>query len=161
MSDMNRRGFLAGAAATAAAACVGCMCSQAMAGGAGGGGSGAPAAAADPVGAGALDAFAKDGVFDTLAQKSRVVLVRKDNKLYALTAVCTHQGGTVVANNGALRCPKHNATFALDGKNTGGPARTPLVHLGIKVDDKKHVVVDPSKKLTEAQWNDEGSFVKV
>ena len=73
MSDLNRREFLAGAAATATAACVGCMCSEAMAGGM------AAPAATGPVDAGALDTFAKDGIFDSLAQKSRVVLVRKDN----------------------------------------------------------------------------------
>src|SRR4051794_23232831 len=106
-STPNRRQFLVSAAASAV--CAGVMCSEALAGA-------APAPTPGPVDVGTLADYAKDGVFTNFAQSRRLILTRIDGKLYALTSVCTHQGGILQeqtgqnGTNGVFRCPRHNAT---------------------------------------------------
>jgi nitrite reductase/ring-hydroxylating ferredoxin subunit len=55
-------------------------------------------------------------------------VVRDAGGLYALTARCTHEGATCVTQSTHFYCPRHDATFALDGSPTGGPVITGLVH---------------------------------
>jgi cytochrome b6-f complex iron-sulfur subunit len=54
----------------------------------------------------------------------------------AFTAICTHQGCTVAPAAGLqLKCPCHGSTFdAATGKNTGGPAPSPLAAVPVKLD---------------------------
>jgi cytochrome b6-f complex iron-sulfur subunit len=150
MNELNRREFLA-TEATAATLCACATCPEAL----------AAATAAGPADAGALTDYAKDGLFDKLAKDKQIVLMRKDGKLYAATALCTHQQGVIATQDDHFRCPKHNSLFDIEGKVTKGPAKNPLTRYAIKLDEKGHVVVDTAKKLTEAQWGDAGSFLKV
>lgn len=63
-----------------------------------------------------------------------VVLVRhRDGEVVAFSAICTHKGCTVQAERSALRCPCHGSTFDLSGKNTGGPAPSPLPAVAVTV----------------------------
>jgi Rieske Fe-S protein len=55
-------------------------------------------------------------------------------KVVAFTAICTHQGCTVNPDGAVLRCPCHASTYdAFTGKNTGGPARSPLAEIPVTV----------------------------
>jgi len=63
-----------------------------------------------------------------------VVLARpRDGEVIAFSAVCTHQGCTVRAEQGAIQCPCHGSTYDLTGANTGGPAPSPLPKVEVTV----------------------------
>ena len=63
-----------------------------------------------------------------------VVLARpRDGEVVAFSAVCTHQGCTVRAEQGGLQCPCHGSTYDLTGMNTGGPAPSPLPAVEVTV----------------------------
>ncbi|MGY4644059.1 QcrA and Rieske domain-containing protein [Cellulomonas sp. URHB0016] len=102
--------------------------------GADGGTTGSPAAdgslaqlADIPVG-GALAAQDADGKPILLTQPEAGTVV-------GLSAICTHQGCTVAPDDDHLACPCHGSTFDLEGKNTGGPAPSPLPHFDVHVVD--------------------------
>jgi Rieske Fe-S protein len=64
------------------------------------------------------------------------VLVHLSNgKFAAYSAVCTHQGCTVVYQNGQLLCPCHGSVFdpSRGGAVLYGPAPSPLPRIPIKV----------------------------
>ena len=46
--------------------------------------------------------------------------------LTAISLACTHNGVTVMEQDGAWICPAHGSQFALNGKLINGPARTAL-----------------------------------
>jgi cytochrome b6-f complex iron-sulfur subunit len=71
-------------------------------------------------------------------------VVRDAGGLYALTARCTHQGGTVQVSGTQFRCPLHGATFTFDGTVTNGPASQPLVHYAMCMTASGNVGVQTS-----------------
>jgi nitrite reductase/ring-hydroxylating ferredoxin subunit len=149
MPDLSRRQFIVLSTAACATAACGSLCSsEAFA-----------ADAGKQVDVGELASFAKDGVTDTFAKSDRVLVVRSGDKVYALTARCTHKGGLVrLGKDGQLTCPNHGAGFDIDGNATKGPATDPLNRLGISVNEQGHVIVDTSKRFTKA--DDAGAWVK-
>ena len=138
---ITRRAALAGAGGSATlllvAACAGDDDPAAPAGadGAGEGARGAELAAlADvPVG-GALAAEDAEGNAVILTQPT-------EGEVVALSATCTHKGCTVAPKDALLACPCHGSTFDLTGKNTGGPAPSPLNAIEVTVRDGKVVTV--------------------
>lgn len=65
-----------------------------------------------------------------------VVLARpRGDEVVAFSAVCTHQGCTVRAEQSSLVCPCHGSTYDLTGDNTGGPAPSPLPPVEVTVAD--------------------------
>src|SRR5690242_11241274 len=121
MTTLNRREFLA-AGAVAACACALCpMHATAMMG------------AASTFDAGPLTDFAKDGALDKFATSQQVILIRKDGRLYATAAVCTHREGKLKVVGSELRCTRHGARYSLEGKVTKGPAKLALVRFGISL----------------------------
>src|SRR5262245_13771337 len=125
MSEINRREFVAAAAAVcAASACM--MC-------------GLSAEAAEEAGAkvdvGTAADYAKDGAYDKLASKNKVIVVREKDKIYALTAKCPHQAGLVTLKGDALDCQKHHTKFETTGAaKPGGRTKVALFRLGISTD---------------------------
>jgi cytochrome b6-f complex iron-sulfur subunit len=81
-----------------------------------------------PVG-GALSVQGPDDVPLVLMQPTEGTVV-------ALSAVCTHQGCTVVPDGDVLVCPCHGSVFSKeDGSATKGPAEEPLAEVSVKVVD--------------------------
>jgi Rieske Fe-S protein len=150
MSEMNRREFVA-----AAAACAFCAsCPEGV----------LAAVAKGPVDAGDVSAFAKEGVYDSLAQSQGFFLISSKGKLYAASSTCTHKANQVLIdseNQGQLKCEKHGSLFGLDGKVVKPPAKRSLPRFGIKLDAKKHVIVDPTKRFEEANWQNPACFLKL
>jgi cytochrome b6-f complex iron-sulfur subunit len=162
MNELNRREFVA------AVACAACMCGL---GGAAkalaqdmGGATTAPASAASTLDAGLKSDYAQDGITKTwMKAPYRIAMVRDKGKIFALTTVCTHRGGTLrEADDGvSFVCPRHGATFDIDGNVTGKPAKRPLTRYGISVDGNGHVIVDTTTSFTQDQWDNPASFVSV
>lgn len=104
--------------------------------GAGGGSTTARTASADgslaaladvPVG-GAISVVGPDGAELLLTQAAEGTVV-------GLSAVCTHQGCTVLPEDDRLVCPCHGSVFALDGSNVSGQASEPLPPVEVVVGD--------------------------
>jgi cytochrome b6-f complex iron-sulfur subunit len=72
-----------------------------------------------------------------------IVLKKKDDKLGALSAKCTHEGCTVqfVPADALIWCACHNGKFALDGRVISGPPPRPLAAYVVEGDLKGTVTV--------------------
>lgn len=72
------------------------------------------------------------------------LVLRDAGGLYAMTAICTHQGCTVDVAPQNLPCPCHGSVFDLEGNVVTGPAVTPLDHLQLTIEADGLVLVDTS-----------------
>ena len=73
-------------------------------------------------------------------------LVRDAGGIYAMTAICTHQGCTVNGWNGSVfPCPCHGSQYNLNGAVVQGPATLPLNHFEVTTDGSGFLVVDTGK----------------
>lgn len=59
-----------------------------------------------------------------------------DGEVHAFSAVCTHQGCTVLADGDELRCPCHASVFALTNAAVlAGPAPVPLPEIPVRLEE--------------------------
>jgi cytochrome b6-f complex iron-sulfur subunit len=68
--------------------------------------------------------------------KDGVIVAHTTTGAYiAVSATCTHQGGTVTYDPAAnrLHCPNHGSNFATDGSVQNGPATAPLRQYAVSV----------------------------
>jgi len=72
-----------------------------------------------------------------------IVLKKKDEKLGAFSAKCTHEGCTVqfVPADALIWCACHNGKFALDGRVISGPPPRPLAAYVVDGDLKGTITV--------------------
>jgi cytochrome b6-f complex iron-sulfur subunit len=64
-----------------------------------------------------------------------------EGEVHAFSAVCTHQGCTVVPGDGALECPCHRSVFSLtDAAVQSGPAPEPLGEIEVEISGTDVVV---------------------
>lgn len=93
-----------------------------------------------------------------------IVNLASEQKLVALSTVCTHLGCTPswLEQEQKFKCPCHGSGFYKDGVNFEGPAPRPLERFAIYEVDGV-VVVDKSKKFQFelGQWDDPQAFVRV
>ena len=75
-------------------------------------------------------------------------VTRDAGGLYALSAVCTHNGCTIAAAGSTFSCPCHGATYDANGAVTGGPAIGPLVHYALCLAANGNVAVDKSNTVS-------------
>jgi nitrite reductase/ring-hydroxylating ferredoxin subunit len=123
----------------------------------------AATATTGPVKVGDLKSFTKEGL-DIHFLKHGFFLVRGKDRLYALSAFCTHKTDTRLEGTAGAEkiiCPRHHAQFALDGTVTRPPAKRNLSRLAITVDDKGQVTVDTSKTISPDKADDPTAFVKI
>lgn len=120
-SCISRRQFLF---LTAAALVTGC---QAMAAQRNDGASGSTNNRQERViNAGPVTKYAADGVYGGFRDQG-FFLVRKGDKLVALSSYCTHRKCKLeAASDRSFSCPCHGSTFTPDGKVTEGPAKRDL-----------------------------------
>lgn len=94
-----------------------------------------------------------------------VWIVRDNEKIYALSTVCTHLGCTPnwLPNESKYKCPCHGSGFYKNGINFEGPAPRPLERFKITLADDGEIVVDKTQKFQQekGEWNDSDSFVAV
>ncbi len=93
------------------------------------------------VNAGQASKYAAEGVYDGLSSLGFFV-VRKRDKLLAISAVCTHKKCKLVAEEDhSFYCKCHGSTFSPDGKVTQGPARRDLPVLTTFTDESGQLFV--------------------
>jgi nitrite reductase/ring-hydroxylating ferredoxin subunit len=135
----NRRTFLAVTASSASALLVGAALPACM------GDTGAPPIG--PVAAGNISALP----VGTLIVMSNIVVARDSGGLYAMSAICTHQGcfledaGKTIVNG--LRCPCHGSAFDGNGLVTNGPAGRALQHYAVTVASDGTITVQGDQKV--------------
>jgi nitrite reductase/ring-hydroxylating ferredoxin subunit len=152
--DMNRRTFVAMVGAmTGACAIGGCAADRNSVG---------PAAAKKAEGpmvdVGTLADYSRDGGTDQFARGSEVIVARRGDRIFAVSAACTHRECIVRNSGDDLRCPCHGSRFNYDGSVTRGPATRPLIHFAIS-NENGRLVVDKSQVFTD--MSDPASFVSV
>jgi len=105
----------------------------------------------DPTGVqvGLVDDFPPDSV--TLFSSDRLLVGRDAAGLYAMSAVCTHQGCTLRVGQDRLPCPCHGSAFDFDGAVLNGPAIDPLQHYAVIVDEAGEVRVDRSQPVSAVE----------
>ena len=79
-----------------------------------------------------------------LIPEENVFIDRDEKGLFALSAICTHLGCSVlwVESENGFHCPCHGAQFDREGINGEGPAPSPLPRLDISLDRDGTLVVD-------------------
>jgi Rieske Fe-S protein len=106
----------------------------------GAGGAGGSGGAATPGADGSLaqlsDIPVGGAVSATAADGSKILLTQPEaGTVVGLSAICTHQGCTVLPDDAQLHCPCHGSTFDLEGKNVSGPAPKPLPSFAVRVEN--------------------------
>jgi len=159
MPDLNRRDFLATAAAVTCACALDCPFALAA----------GEKEETGTVDIGTLAEYQKDGPYDKLAKKpTSLLVIRNAGKLYAPTAICTHKKSNLKVEDGEIVCPKHDSPFdnqgipkpkTKDGEET--PAKKPLVRYAISKNADGHLIVDKSKTFDKDKWEDPASFMKI
>lgn len=132
--SMNRREFLALTTATAAFAVTDCLVVA---------DNGASTASGPErvVDAGPAGKFAANGVYDDFRDQGFFV-IRKDDKLFALSIFCTHRKCKVKAEpDKSFYCRCHGSTYDPGGHVTKGPAKSDLPILATSVNEEGHLLV--------------------
>jgi nitrite reductase/ring-hydroxylating ferredoxin subunit len=167
-TELNRRNFLAAAAALTCGCALSCPFAMGKDEDADDDDDEAvPPVKTGPVDVGALADFSKDGPSEKWIKDHHMIVVREGGKLYAITAICTHKQALLKIKDDQVYCPKHSSRFNYAGqpvpKPNGkiGSAKKPLSYFTISVNDKQHVIVDTSKPIDAAKAGDASAFVKV
>ena len=112
---------------------------------------------------GRLSDYPQPGFYDKFNTKPNHVLVsRLDDRLVAMTAICTHKGCPVKVqadDHTALKCPCHKAEFSVEGTPTAGPAKTALVRYALTQAADGTITADLTRTFIESKWDDKASFV--
>ncbi|MDO8462463.1 MAG: Rieske 2Fe-2S domain-containing protein [Deltaproteobacteria bacterium] len=114
--------------------------------------------------AGPISDYVVGEVSEKYKEEQRVWIVREEDRLYAIQAICTHLGCTPrwLSLENKFKCPCHGSGFTKDGINFEGPAPRPLERLKVTLDEEQNLVVDKSKQFLweKNQWDDPDAFVK-
>jgi len=76
-------------------------------------------------------------------RSQRVIIVRDDVGMMAVSTECTHQGCTVELRSDGLSCRCHGSAFTVEGDVVSGPASMPLPHFRVELVNGR-IIVDPS-----------------
>ena len=87
-----------------------------------------------------------------------------DNKLVALSVICTHLGcvPSWLAGDQKFKCPCHGSGYYITGVNFEGPTPRPLERFAVKIEDG-YLMVDQSRIFRQelGEWDNPDSFVAV
>ncbi|RMF92756.1 MAG: ubiquinol-cytochrome c reductase iron-sulfur subunit [Nitrospinota bacterium] len=79
-------------------------------------------------------------------KEQRVWIIRREDGIYVILAICTHLGCTPnwIPNKQAFKCPCHGSGFYMDGTNYEGPAPRPLDRVKVSLNAEGKLLVDKS-----------------
>jgi cytochrome b6-f complex iron-sulfur subunit len=93
-----------------------------------------------------------------------VNLAPRENKLVALSVICTHLGcvPSWLAGDQKFKCPCHGSGYYIDGVNFEGPTPRPLERFAVRIEDG-FFMVDQSRIFRQelGEWDNPDSFVAV
>ena len=93
------------------------------------------------INAGPASNFAADGVYGNFRDQGFFV-IRKGEKLFALSAICTHRKCKLAAElDHSFYCKCHGSTFDPAGHVTEGPAKRDLPMFSISTDEQGQLLV--------------------
>ncbi len=94
-----------------------------------------------------------------------VFMIRNDDSIYALKAICTHLGCTPnwLEAEDKFKCPCHGSGFYRTGINFEGPAPRPLERYRIALTDTGQILIDKTKFFAyeKGEWSNPDSFLTV
>jgi cytochrome b6-f complex iron-sulfur subunit len=95
-----------------------------------------------------------------MKKEQRVWMIRNEEGMYALIAICTHLGCTPIwwPTEHRFKCPCHGSNFLIDGTNVAGPAPIPLFRAAISLDVAGNIVVDKSQQEDKPGKRDKPPF---
>lgn len=90
----------------------------------------------------------------TLLEAERMFIVRTQEGIRAISAICTHLGCTVnwSEKNNHYECPCHGSIFNTDGKVIAGPAPRPLSWFDVKYSPGKRLVVNKRRLVSKDDY---------
>jgi cytochrome b6-f complex iron-sulfur subunit len=104
-------------------------------------------------------------VSEKFKESQRVWIVRGEEGIYALSAICTHLGCTPrwLGTEDKFKCPCHGSGFKRSGINFEGPAPRPLERVKISLNPTGEIIIDKSKTFREekGQWADPDAFLQL
>ena len=111
------------------------------------------------------DDFAIGSVDVRFKERYRVWIVRNEEGIYALQAICTHLGCTpnwLEAEN-KFKCPCHGSGFYMSGINFEGPAPRPLERVAVSLAEDGQILIDQGRtfKFEAGQWEDPAAFLQL
>jgi cytochrome b6-f complex iron-sulfur subunit len=107
----------------------------------------------------------EEGVDERWKNSYGVWIVKSEDKMYALSVICTHLG--CVPNWRAaerkFKCPCHGSGFYSTGVNFEGPAPRPLERFAINLTPTGEILVDKTKVYRQelGQWGNPGAYISV
>jgi Rieske Fe-S protein len=88
----------------------------------------------------------------SLIVMSNVAVARDAEGLYAMSAVCTHQGcllsDSATSIEAGLSCPCHGSTFSGDGSVTRGPAGAALQHYAVSIASDGSITIEGDQPVS-------------
>jgi cytochrome b6-f complex iron-sulfur subunit len=110
--------------------------------------------------AGRPDDYQVGEVSTRMLKEQRVWVVRNEQGIYTLIAVCTHLGCTPIwhPSEDRIKCPCHGSNFLRDGQNVAGPAPAPLYRAAISLDLNGNILVDKGRKENLSGKRDQPPF---
>jgi cytochrome b6-f complex iron-sulfur subunit len=96
-----------------------------------------------------------------MLKEQRVWMIRNNEGIYSLIAICTHLGCTPIWHPAEerIKCPCHGSNFLIDGQNVAGPAPVPLFRAAISLDLAGNIVVDKGRKENRPVERDKPPFL--
>ena len=110
---------------------------------------------------GTLTDYPKPGFYDKF-RSQKVMVSRLDDRLVAMSAICTHKGCTVKVDpkeTTQLLCPCHHAEYSDQGTPIKGPAKISLVRYGLTQAADGQITADLTKTFAERQWDDPAAMI--
>lgn len=108
--------------------------------------------------AGKPDEYVKGQVNERWKKEFRVWVVRNDEGLYAMLAMCTHLGCTPnwFADENRFKCPCHGSQYDILGRNVAGPAPKPLFRCALKLASDGQLQINKGQLLDglSSNWFD-------
>lgn len=110
--------------------------------------------------AGKPEDYAVGDVSTRMKKEQGTWIVRNEEGMYAVEAICTHLGCTPLwtPSEQRFKCPCHGSNFLVDGTNVAGPAPVPLFRFAISLDFGGNIVVDKSQKENQPGSRDKPPF---
>jgi nitrite reductase/ring-hydroxylating ferredoxin subunit len=103
-----------------------------------------------PVGGGNVSALD----IGTMLVIANIAVGRDAKGVYAMSAICTHQGCYVSDDTktiaAGLYCGCHGSAFDGDGQVTHGPANRPLQHYAVSIDAAGEITVDGGQPVADS-----------